>query len=155
MTKSYLVHTNHGRYGDRVFTYVEREGRLYMLHPYEFACEDTDGTWVYARIWCDGYEEVLNEAKFNAGLFGTGRFRIHDVRCGGMRDDGMWRDERGVLHVTRRAYYDTSNDFRGMYSDIYGEHPELRGKRTLMPPLCLGYTSCLLIEGVHLVIEEG
>ena len=147
--KTFLVHTER----NTALTYDEHEGRLFMLYPYEFACEDLDGAWVYTRIWCDEYQDVLEEAKFNATLFGTGRYRIHKVLFGGKRDDGMWRDENGTLHVTKRSYYNTSTDFRGTYHDYYNERPDLKGKRTFMPPLCLGYSTCLLIEGNGFVIE--
>ena len=143
--KTYLVHTKRST----ALTYDEHEGRLFMLHPYEFACEGIDGTWMSSRIWCDEYQDALDEAKFNAELFGTGRYRIY----GNCHKHEMWRDENGMLHVTKKCWNNYGNNFKGRYSDFDGKHPELKGKRELMPPLELGYSTCLLIEGASLVIE--
>ena len=132
-----------------MLTHDEHDGRLFMLHPHEFEWEEVDGGWIAEKVWSDNTEEAINEARAAANIFGTGRFRFYGSCYG--RD--MWTDENGRLHVTKSGWNRVGNDFKGTYSDFRGDHPELRGRKTIMPPLELGFSTCLLIEGSSFVME--
>ena len=125
-------------------------GRLFMLHRYDYLREDLDGTWIRERVWADRTDEAMDDIRFVSSTFGTGRYRLF----GSCYGEDMWRDETGLLHVTKRGWDRVGNDFKGVYGDIYNERPDLKGRKTLMPPLELGYSTCLLIEGGGFVIEE-
>lgn len=116
--------------------------------PHRLVWEDLEGVWIEDSLDVGGYDNAWELAKCVAETFGTGRFRVYSDLY-----DGMYRDESGTLHVPQLVYDKTSSDYKGVYDDIYGDHPELKGRRTYMPPLEMGYETCLLIEGPSLVIE--
>lgn len=133
----------------KCMTFDEHEGKMFMLCPYVFEYEIAPGFWELVRIWCDEYEQVRSEAAKRAADEGTGKWLIYEPMWPGLK-----RDETGMLHISRAEWRKTGNDFKCKYSDYDGIHPELKGRWTYMPPLSLGYTTCLLIEGLHFVIDD-
>lgn len=68
----------------------------------------------------------------------------------------MFNDGK-LLHLTKSEWEATPEAFRGRFIDFWGRHPELRGRKTLLPPLgdASGhYTTTLLVEGVGFVIDK-
>lgn len=128
------------------------EGSLYCLHEYDFDYEDEMGNWMKDAVWSSSTRDAMREVRRTADELGTGRYRLYGHIH--KNDHGMWRDETGMLHVTREEWNRTSRDFKGVYSDYRGEHPEWKGLKEIMPPCELGYTTCLLLEGFGFVMEE-
>lgn len=121
-------------------------------HKYYFDWETIDGDWVRDEIGgADSGVDAYERAKLNASLFGTGRFLFYGDR---LYDQGMFRDETGMLYLSKAAWDRTGSDYKSTHSDINGTHPELRGCRELMPPLSYGYTTCLLVEHVGFVVAD-
>ena len=127
---------------NKPITYDEKEGRLFGLGEYQFAWEDLGGDWIIERVWCEETSDALSEARVAADMFGTGRYRFYGSFIN--NDHSQWVDESHVLHMTKSAYAKVGRDFKGT---------TMSGLRSVMPPLCLGFTTCLLTEGKWFVIE--
>lgn len=54
--------------------------------------------------------------------------------------------------ITLEEYNKICEDYRGIYIDFWGDHPELKGKRTMLQ-LINGITT-LVIEGIDFEIIE-
>lgn len=61
------------------------------------------------------------------------------------------------VKITRKAYEQIDPDYRGIWHDYWGDHPEWVGRRTVIST-CITYdvNACaeLWIEGVHFDITE-
>jgi len=61
-----------------------------------------------------------------------------------------------VLKISRRDWDAIQNDYKSVWKDYYGDHPEWLGRKTVMST-CVTHDPnelcSLLIEGVHFVID--
>ena len=61
-----------------------------------------------------------------------------------------------VLKISRRDWDAIHYDYKGVWKDYYGDHPEWLGRKTVMST-CVTHDPnelcSLLIEGVHFVID--
>ena len=62
-----------------------------------------------------------------------------------------------ILTISKSEYENIHCDYRGIWEDYYGDHPEWKGRRTVMST-CITHNPnelCyLMIEGVHFNITE-
>lgn len=67
------------------------------------------------------------------------------------------RKENTMFSITNTEYEAIPRDYRGIWEDYYGDHPEWKGRKTVMST-CITHNAnelCyLMIEGVHFNITE-
>lgn len=54
-----------------------------------------------------------------------------------------------MIYITKSEFDKIGEDYKGVYMDFYGDHPEWKGRRTAFLP---GYGTTLFIEGVSFEI---
>lgn len=52
--------------------------------------------------------------------------------------------------ITKEQYNRIGNDYKGIFHDYHGTHPELKGRRTAFLP---GEGTVLFIEGIHFLVD--
>lgn len=57
-----------------------------------------------------------------------------------------------MKEITVKQYNDMCNDYKGIYMDYQGTHPELKGKRSIVS--YKNGATVLLIEGLNLKIID-
>lgn len=58
-------------------------------------------------------------------------------------------DASGMVRITQAEYDAIGNDYKGVWHDYYGDHPEWKGRRTAM---IAGHGTTLFIEGISFEI---
>lgn len=62
-----------------------------------------------------------------------------------------------MIRISKREWDAICSDYKGVWHDYYGEHPEWIGMKTVMST-CITHIPnelcSLLIEGVHFIIEQ-
>ena len=62
-----------------------------------------------------------------------------------------------MIRISKKEWDSICSDYKGVWQDYYGEHPEWIGKKTVMST-CITHNPnelcSLLIEGVHFIIEN-
>ena len=59
-----------------------------------------------------------------------------------------------MIKIKKEKWDKIYRDYKGIWQDYYGEHPEWRGRNVVMSGCISDDPGKLLIEGVHFVIEE-
>ena len=62
-----------------------------------------------------------------------------------------------MLTITEKEYNNIAPDYRGIFQDYWGDHPEWKGKRTVMSTCITNNPNelcSLWIEGVHFKIID-
>lgn len=59
-----------------------------------------------------------------------------------------------MIEVTKERWDAIDDDYKGLWHDYYGDHPEWLGKRVVMSGCIADGLGELLIEDVHFVIVE-
>lgn len=55
-----------------------------------------------------------------------------------------------MLHISKADFDRTGFDYKGVYMDYHGTHPQRKGRRVAFLP---GYGTTLFIEGVHFIVD--
>jgi hypothetical protein len=58
----------------------------------------------------------------------------------------------GIENITKEQYDAIPNDYKGLYMDYHGDHPEWKGRKTAF---LSGHGTTLFIEGVSFVIVDN
>lgn len=59
-----------------------------------------------------------------------------------------------IIKVSKEKWDSIPSDYKGVWADIYGTHPEWKGKRTVLSGCISDQIGTLFIEGVHFIIER-
>lgn len=55
-----------------------------------------------------------------------------------------------MLHISKADFDRISADYKGVYMDYHGTHPQRKGRRVAFLP---GHGTTLFVEGVHFIVD--
>lgn len=55
-----------------------------------------------------------------------------------------------MLHISKADFDRIGADYKGVYMDYHGTHPQRKGRRTAFLP---GHSTTLFVEGVHFIVD--